>query len=110
MLWPNAIEVGFGDLRRVRNASSLERFRRDDLDSEPGEPDIGELGRGEQSNRGYAEVLEDLCAEPDFAPLPRARNLGAGRAGLRNGVRGHARRAVAQEDDDAAAFLFETLQ
>src|SRR5262249_58608203 len=56
------------------------------------------------------EVLEDLRAEPNLAPLPRARNLGAGRGRLRNGMRRHARRAVAQKDDDAAALVLEALQ
>ena len=56
------------------------------------------------------EILENLGAEPDLAPLPRARNLGTGRARLRDGMGRHPRGTVAEEHDDAAAFLLEPLQ
>src|ERR1700730_16707734 len=78
--------------------AAVERFGGHDLDAEACEPDIRELARREQADRRDAEVFEDLCAEPDFAPLPRARNLRAGGARLRNGVRRDAGGAVAQED------------
>src|SRR5262249_51886285 len=37
-------------------------------------------------------------------------HFGPGRARLRDGMRGHTRRTVAQEDDNATAFLLEALQ
>src|SRR5262245_2939178 len=88
----------------------VDALGRHDLDPEAREPDIGEPGRGQQADRGDAQILENLGAKPDLAPLPRARDLGAGRARLRDGMRGHTRRPVAQKDDDAATFLLEALQ
>src|SRR5262249_58250485 len=90
--------------------TSIQAFRRYDLDSEAGKPHIGESAAGEQADRGDAEILEDLRAESDLAPLPRAGLLRRGGAGLRDGMRGHSGGAVAQEDDHAAAFLLEALQ
>ena len=42
----------------------------DDLDAEAAETHVSALAGGEQADRGDAEVLEDLRAEPDLAPLP----------------------------------------
>src|SRR5271157_3478622 len=58
----------------------------------------------------FGRTLKNLGAQSDLAPLPRTRNFGAGRACLRDGVRRHASSAVAQEHDDPATFLFESLQ
>src|SRR5262249_56269006 len=65
----------------------IDALGRHDLDPEAREPDIGEPGRGQQADRGDAQILENLGAKPDLAPLPRARDLGAGRARLRDGMR-----------------------
>src|SRR5262249_30279449 len=88
----------------------IDHLGRHDLNPEPGETDIGELGGSQQADRGDAQVLENLRAQPDLAPLPRARDLRAGRARLGDGMRGHTCRPVAQKDDDAATFLLEALQ
>src|SRR5206468_9566408 len=45
-----------------------------DFNAKAGQADVGEFRRGQQPDRGNAEVLQDLRAEPDLAPL-----LGAGR-------------------------------
>src|SRR4051812_13335712 len=57
-----------------KTALAVGRFGVGDFNAEPGQPDVGELRRGQQPDRGNTEVLEDLRAEPDLAPL-----LGAGR-------------------------------
>src|SRR5262245_6513525 len=88
---------------------SLDRLGLLDLDAESGEAHIGELLRGEQPDRGNAEITEDLRAEPDLAPLARARRLRT-RIARRNGVNRHARHAVAQEHEDAAAVLLEASE
>src|SRR5260370_8393672 len=90
--------------------SIIDSLGRHDLDAKPRKADIGELGGGEQADRCDAQVLENLGAQAHLAPLPRARHFGPGRARLRDGVRGHTRRAIAQEDDYAAPFLLEALQ
>src|SRR2546429_9106836 len=89
--------------------SPLQRLGRDDLDAEASEAHIGALGRGQQPDRGDAEVFEDLRAQSDLAPLPAARRLRAARF-LRDPGRRHARSAVSQIDDDARALALESLQ
>src|SRR4029453_7359391 len=54
----------------------VDALGRHDLDPEAREPDIGEPGRGQQADRGDAQILENLGAKPDLAPLPRARACG----------------------------------
>src|SRR5262245_14637820 len=83
---------------------SVQAFRPHNLDPEAGEPDIGELAPGDETDRGNTEVFEDLRAEPDLAPLPRARLFRADMAGLRDRMRRHAGGAVAQKHEDAAAL------
>src|SRR5579864_959741 len=102
---PNAAGTGI-----PLSVSSVQRLLREDLDAEAAEPDEGALGRRQQPDRAHPEVLEDLRAQPDLPPLTGARRLGAGRAVLRNGGGGDASRAVAQIDDDAAAFIPEPMQ
>src|SRR5438128_10034434 len=105
--------MGFAWLLRAESflsKSSIQIFGGQNLDAEAGEANIGQLGRGEQPDRGNAEVLQNLRAETDLAPLARARHLGAGRTALRDGVSRHARRAVTQEDEDTAALLLEAAQ
>src|SRR3954453_9828516 len=94
----------------VPDAPVVDQFGRRDFDARTAKTDIGELGRGQQPDRGDAQILEDLGAEPDLAPLPRTRNLGTGRARLRDGMSGHTRGTVAEKHDDAAPLLFEALQ
>src|SRR4029453_12360157 len=94
----------------VLRGSIIDSLGRHDLDAESCKTDIGELSGGEQADGCDAQIFEDLGAEPDLAPLPRACNLRAGRARLRNGMRGHAGRAVAQEDDHASTFLLKPLK
>src|SRR5262245_10185719 len=88
----------------------IDAFGRHDLNPEAREPDIGEPGRGQQADRGDAQILENLGAKPDLAPLPRARDLGAGRARMRDGMWGLNRRLVVQTVDDVATFLLEEQQ
>src|SRR5689334_9439574 len=90
---------------RAAAGSAFERLGRRDLDAEAAEADIRALAGGEQPDRGDAEVFQDLGAEADLAPLPRARRLGPGRRLLRDFGHRHAGGAVAQIDDDAAAVL-----
>src|SRR5262245_62638200 len=61
---------------------SIDVLGRTNHDAESGEPDIGQLGRGEKPDRRDAEVLEDLGAKADFPPLARPRDFRAGAAGL----------------------------
>src|SRR3954469_12928626 len=105
---PRKAGVDMADL--IPGASVVDQFRRRDFDAETAETDIGELRRRQQLNRGDAQILENLSAEPDLAPLSRARNLGTGRARLGDGMGRHSRGAVAEEHDDAATFLFEPVQ
>src|SRR5262249_6371335 len=74
------------------------------------ESHVSKLRGSEQADGGDPQILENLGAKADLAPLPRARDLGAGRARLRNGMRGHTRRSVAQENDHAATLLLAPLQ
>src|SRR6516162_6619733 len=103
--------VGKGDAQSTaRRDLTIDDFGRRDLDSESGKAYIGAFRRGQQSDRTDAEVLENLSAEPDLAPLLRAGDLGAARTGLRDGVGGNAGSAVAQEDNNPAPLALEMLQ
>src|SRR5450756_3121186 len=89
---------------------AFQRFGPHDLDAEAAEADISALAGGEQPDRGNTDVLEDLRAQADLAPLPRARGVGAGVALMRDFRHRHAGGAVTQIDDDAAAGGLETRQ
>src|SRR6202035_2224447 len=98
-------------MSRATAPSLRDRLRRHDLDAEAGEPDVAVLRRGDQADRRDAEVLEDLRAEPDLAPLALPLGLGAGVAllavlvpALGDRRHRHADRAVAQEDEHALPF------
>ena len=61
-------------IRRLRQQQSrFELFHPGDFDSETGEPDIPVTRRCQKTDRGYAEVAQDLRAQADLAPLPSAR-------------------------------------
>src|SRR5262245_41412371 len=85
--------------------SSIQMLRRDNLDPEAGKPHVGELRRGEQPDRGNAEIFQDLGAQPHLAPLARARHLRAGGRRLRDRVGRHAGSAIAQEYQHATTLL-----
>ena len=68
------------------------------------------LLRRQQPDRAHAEVLQDLRAEPDLAPLARARRLGLALAVLRQRLTGTPAVPSRRHDDDAAADLLEALQ
>ena len=63
----------------------------------------------EQPDRAHAEVLQDLRAESDLAPLTRARGFRRALL-LRQRLHRHAGGAVAQHHDDAAADLLEARE
>jgi len=88
---------------------AFQRLGGDDLDAEAADADIGALAGGQQADRGNAEVAQDLRAEADLTPLPRARGLRAGVA-VRNLGHRHTGGAVSQIDDDAAAFRLEARE
>src|SRR6266446_674618 len=77
-----------------------DRLGGDDLNAEARETHIVVVGRGQQANRGNAEVFEDLRAEADFAPLPLARGFRPVVAVLRQRRYRHAGRAVWWEHQD----------
>src|SRR4029453_542521 len=52
-----------------RRMQTSEYLRLDDPDAETFEPDIVAFARGDQDDRGNAEILEDLRAEADLAPF-----------------------------------------
>jgi hypothetical protein len=52
-----------------------DRFACGDLDAEAREAHIMVIGRGQQADRGNAEVFQDLRTEANFAPLMLARRL-----------------------------------
>ena len=61
----------------VDSSGVADEFRSDDLglgdpDAEAFEADIVALARGEKIDRGNAEILQDLRAEPDLAPFALA--------------------------------------
>src|SRR5258708_6077694 len=93
MPWPNRhdsspqsksgrpdFDWGRGGVRGTISAecddSSLpDRLARGDLDAEAREAHIVVIGRGQQADRGNAEILEDLRAEADLAPLALTRRF-----------------------------------
>src|SRR5262245_32393896 len=78
---PPAREALIASRRDQGNAgvlSAIERLGSDDFDAEAGKADISPLARGEEADRGNAEVAQNLRAQSDFAPLPLARGGGGG--------------------------------
>src|ERR1700690_4162296 len=98
--------------RRSEKAGCLciDGFARLDFDTKAAKPDISALGRGQKPDRGNSEVLEDLRAEPNLAPLPRTSGLGAGAAVLRNFGHRNTGGAITQVNDHAAALALETRE
>src|SRR5690348_7693084 len=101
------LACGIGE--KKAGPSAFQRFRRHDFDAETAEADISALARGQQADRGNAEILEDLRAQADLAPLLRARSIRAGVTVRDVGDR-NAGSAVAQVDDHTAPSLFEACQ
>src|SRR5512139_2433596 len=99
-----------GAAAKKRPCLAVYRFGRRDLDTEAAETNVCALARREQADRGDAQVLQNLRAQADLAPLPRARSLGAAVAFVRDFRHRHAGGAVAQINDDAAAFRLKALQ
>ena len=66
--------------------------------------------KGQQPDRADAEILQDLRAETDLAPLPAARLAGRCLVRFRNSDHRHAGGAVAQHHQHAPALGLEALQ
>src|SRR5262249_55222216 len=64
----------------------------------------------EEADRGNAEVLENLGAEANLAPLARTGRIGDAGTIVRNFQHGNASSAVAQIDDDAATSCLKTFK
>src|ERR1700723_3523825 len=91
--------------------STFERLGPHDFNAEAGEPDISRRPRRRYEPDGIdAKVLENLRAEADFAPLPRARLAGRGFGGFWNRYHWHARGAVAQQHQDAPTLRLEARE
>src|SRR4029077_17516091 len=88
----------------------LQPLPRGDLDPEPAQAHISMLARRQQPDRADAEVLQNLRAEADLAPRPRARRFGRALAVLRQRLHRHAGGAVAQHHDHAAPGLLEARE
>src|SRR5215213_2288921 len=101
-----ATEPGGGKRADSGNSRLWDVFRGFYLDAEAGDTDIGGIRRYQQPDSGNAEILQNLCAKADLAPL-----LGtcAFRRVFRpwNGGAGHPGAAVLQINDDAAAFFLD---
>src|SRR5690242_11762040 len=106
-----------GAAARASRSSTLRRLKDlglGDVDAEPLKADIVALARGDQVDRGDAEILEDLGAEADLAPFV----LAAASLFVILAVAAHwalallmrdADRAFAQIDDDTAPALAHRL-
>src|SRR5580693_659378 len=88
---------------------ALERLGRGDLDTKAREPDISARARRQQLDRRDAKVAQDLCPEPDFAPLDIALALRAG-AFLAYRRDRDPRGALAQIDEDTPSGCLEMAQ
>src|ERR1700749_200001 len=94
-------------------ASSLHfhPLRTGNLDPETGQAHIGHLPRhAQKSDRADTQILENLCTEADLAPLPAACFAGGGLLRFRDRDYVNTGSAIAQHDQDTAAFGLETLQ
>src|ERR1700760_4324116 len=87
---------------------AFEMLVRNDLDSETGQSLVVVHRRRQVSDRGDAEVTQDLRADADLAPLPVA--IGLRRFGFADGLDRNAGSAVAQIDQHAAIGSLEVLQ
>src|SRR5690242_10316889 len=105
---PEILACGTGKKKTERSA--FQRFRGHDLDPETTKAHVSALGGGQQADRGNPEVLQDLGAKPDFAPLPGAGRIRFGIASMRDFSHRNAGRTVAQIDDDAAPVSLEALE
>src|ERR1700739_2464914 len=88
---------------------TLERLGRGDLDTKAREPDISARARRQDVDRRDSKVAQDLCPEPDFAPLDIALVLRTG-AFLPDRRYRHARGALAQIDEDTSSGCLEVAQ
>src|SRR6266567_9593647 len=101
-------EVRLFEPSRNDYALTFKLFVGDDLDAEAGQS-LVVVHRGRQmTDRGDAEIAQDLGADPDLAPLPVA--VGFGGSLLRQRCNGNAGGAVAQVYQHAAAGLLEVLE
>src|SRR6478736_2008474 len=89
--------------------SALDWLGRHNLNAKASETNVSALAGGEQANRGNAEVLENLRAQPDFAPLPRTGRIGSGVAMWNLGHR-HAGRPISQINDNSAPSRLKSRQ
>src|SRR5690348_18431423 len=88
--------------------SAVYRLRCDNFDAESRKTDISPFGGGQQPDRGNPQILENLRAKTNFAPLARAGGVGSGVTFMRDIRDRNPRRAVPQIDDDAASRLLES--
>src|SRR3984893_13571112 len=89
-------------------ALAFELFVGDDLDAEAGQSLVVVHRRRQMTNRGDAEIAQDLGADADLAPLPVAVGFGGSLLGQwRNRNAGG---AVAQVYQHAAAGLLEVFE
>src|SRR5262245_5297414 len=88
--------------------SAFKALVADDLDAETGQTLVVVHRRGEVSDRGDAEITQDLRTDADFAPLLVA----VGFRGLlfADGFDGNAGSTVAQIDQHAAAGALEMVE
>src|ERR1700736_5055862 len=96
--------------RHRRDPLTLEDLRPLDRDAEAGKADVAAFACRQEADRADAEVLQDLGAEADLAPLALARRGGAmclvGRpmnVAVAAAGAGDADRPFAEIDDNAAA-------
>src|SRR4029078_3857417 len=89
--------------------SALDWLGRHNLNAKASETNVSAFAGGEQANRGNAEVLENLRAQPDFAPLPRTGRIGSGVAMWNLGHR-HAGRPISQINDNSAPSRLKSRQ
>ena len=97
--------------QRCGSPLPLDRLGRNDLDAEPAQADIVMIDRGEQPDRGDAEIPAGSARRGRSRATARLRSASDWLSPL-CGMDGHrhADRAVAQKDHHAAAFLLEALQ
>src|SRR3954470_20872376 len=94
--------------RLVLCSSAFKVLVGDDLDAEAGEALVVVHRRGEMADRGDAKIAQDLRADADLAPLLVA--VGLRRFRLVERRHRHARGAVAQVNQHAAAGFLEMFQ
>src|SRR5258708_1570203 len=87
--------------------SVIDRLSRHDLDAEAAKAHVSALAGSQQANGGNLEVFENLRAETDLTPLPRASGIGGRVIPVRNFRHGNACGAIAQKDNHAAPRRLE---